>query len=389
MTIWRSLANRLGVARGAKLLRALVPLLVLLLLASCGRGLRHESWPGLTVVGDTLYAASLEHVQALNAETGKIYWSFPPPEDEELRPFYSAPVLASDYAEHGLLLAAGFSDQTVYGLALGASPSERPDELWRFEGASGQYVGTGTISDGLFLIGNGDGNVYAINLEDGTEAWRFTTRDRVWATPVVVEGTAYVASLDHFLYALDVETGAELWRLEFAGSLSATPVYAEGYLWVCDFASTLYQVDLEMQEPVWTFEAQDWLWATPRVDGNILYFADVGGNVYALDMVERSMVWESPAVIDDIIHGRPALSPDRSLLYVAGYEKGQVHAIETASGTLRESWGATSEDPGRLPGDLVTDGDRLYAMPILVQRRVEAYGLADGELLWSAPEAVE
>ncbi|MGC9468898.1 MAG: PQQ-binding-like beta-propeller repeat protein [Anaerolineae bacterium] len=389
MTIWRSLVDRLNLARGMKLLRVFVPLLVLLLLASCGRGLRHESWPGLVVADDTLYAANLEHVQALNAETGKVYWSFPPPEDEELRPFYSTPVLASDEGEHGLLVVAGFSDQTVYGLALGASPSERPDELWRFQGASGQYVGTGTVADGLFLIGNGDGNVYAVDLEDGTEAWRFSTRDRVWATPVVVDDTVYVASLDHFLYALDLKTGAEQWHLEFAGSLSATPVYAQGDLWMGDFASTLYQVDLETHEVAWTFEARDWLWATPLVDGDILYFADVGGNVYALNITDHSTVWDAPVTIDDIIHGRPALNPDGSLLYVAGYEKGLLYAIETASGSMRESWGTTPENPGRLPGDLVADDERLYTMPILVQKRVEAFGLSNGELLWSEPQAAE
>jgi eukaryotic-like serine/threonine-protein kinase len=198
-----------------------------------------------------------------------------------------------------------------------------------------------------------------------------------------------VASLDHHLYALDLESGAERWRFEAGGAISATPLLIDGDLWIGDFTSTLYQIDLEAQETVWTYTANDWLWATPLLDDTVLYFADVGGNVYALDVTTRALVWDAPASMGDIIRGRPALNADGSLLFVAGYERGQVHAIDTASGNVRESWGTTIEDPGRLPGDLVTDGERLYTMPIMVQERVQAFDLVTGELLWSAPEVRE
>jgi outer membrane protein assembly factor BamB len=291
--------------------------------------------------------------------------------------------------ERDLLLVAGFQDQTVYALALGSTAAERPDEAWRFAEAGGQYVGSGTVAGGLFIIGNGDGSVYALNLEDGSQAWAFATNDRVWATPTVVDDTVYVASLDHHLYALDLETGAEKWQIETAGSISATPVYAEGDLWIGDFASTLYRVDLETQDVVWTYDAQDWLWSTPLLAENVLYFADVGGGVYALDLETQALLWESPALIDDIIHGQPALSADGSLLFVAGYEKGGVYAVDTSTGSLDEGWAETLENPGRLPGDLVSDEDRLYAMPILVAERIQAYDLQTGQVVWSTPSTSE
>jgi len=357
------------------------------LVSGCAGGGRHESWPGLIESDGTLYVANLERVQAVNAETGKVFWSFPPEDDKEVGPFYSTPMLAPDVAENGLLVVAGFKDRTVYGLALGASPAERPDELWRFEGAAGQYVGTGTVAGDLIVIGNGDGRVYALNVEDGAKVWEYATEDRVWAKPLVIDDRVYVASLDHFLYVLDLDSGAERWRFEAEGSISAAPVFVGGDVWIGDFGSKLYQIDPEAQDAVWTFEANDWLWATPIASDDILYFADVSGNVYALNTTDHTMVWDAPVSVGDVVHGRPALSPDGALLYVAGFERGGVHAIDTATGTLRTSWGAVQESPGRLPGDFVTDGERLFSMPIMVPARVQSFNLVSGDLLWTTPPA--
>jgi outer membrane protein assembly factor BamB len=193
-------------------------------------------------------------------------------------------VLAEDYGAHGLLLIAGYKDKTVYALPLGQSPAERPDDpIWTFTQATGQYVGSGVVADGKFIIGNGDGSVYAINLGDGALAWKFPTKDRVWAAPVVIEDTIYIASLDHHLYAVDIATGAERWQVQTGGAISATPVHVDGALWVGDFSSTLYQIDLATQQITWTYTANDWLWASPIAGGTHLYFADVGGYVYGLD----------------------------------------------------------------------------------------------------------
>ncbi len=388
MIIWRNLNSRPTAPRGARLWRGGMLLVVLLLLAGCRGGVRHESWPGLTVVDGTLYAANLERVQALNAETGKVYWDFPVGNENDVGPFYSTPVLAPEVGEHGMLVIAGLKDQAVYGLALGATPAERPDQRWRFGEARGQYVGTGTLAGDRFVIGNGDGRVYALNVADGTLTWVFAARDRVWATPVVVEDTVYIASMDHWLYAVDLESGTELWRIETEAALAATPIHALDHLWIGNFASKLHQVDLATGEIVWTLDTADWVWATPVVDGDILYLADVGGSVYAIDLEARRLIWDLPEAVSGAVRARPALSPDGGLLFVASYEEGFIAAFDTASGTPQPTWATALQNPGRLPGDLTVDAERLYTMPIMVEERIQAFDLVTGELLWSSPESV-
>jgi len=359
--------------------------LLMSVLAGCaGGGLRHESWPGLLVNDGVIYAANLERVQAFNADTGKWLWSYPQESDKDLRPFYSTPVLAEDYGANGLLLIAGYKDKTVYALSLGESHAERPDLLWTFAQATGQYIGSGVVADGKFIIGNVNGYVYALDLDNGALVWQFSTKDRVWATPVVVEDTVYIASLDHHLYAVDITTGAERWQVQTGGAISATPVYIDGSLWVGDFSSTLYQINLATQQIAWTYTASDWLWATPITDGTRLYFADVGGYVYALDTATREMLWGAPTEIGDRIRSRPALNTDGTLLNVAGYKTGVIHALDAETG-VEMNWGTVARNPGRLPGDLVTDEVHLYAMPVLVDERIQALELATGKIMWTYP----
>lgn len=391
MNLWRMILDRLyrgnrpyAGARGRIVGAGMALFLLATVLTGCAATARHESWPGLLVADDTIYAANLERVQAFNAETGKLLWSFP----EELKkgqgPYYSTPLLAEDYGGYGLLLVAGYNDKTVYALPLGESPAERPDNpVWTFAQAAGQYVGSGVVADGKFIIGNGDGYVYALDLDDGALVWKFPTRDRVWATPVVVEDTVYIASLDHHLYAIDIATGVEQWNVQTSGAIAATPVHIDGALWVGDFSSTLYQVDLETHQVAWTFTANDWLWATPIADETKLYFADVGGSVYALDTETHEMLWDTPTKIDDVVRSRPALNADGTRLYVAAYKKGTIHALDTATGLEKKNW--TTVERGRLPGDLVADEMRLYTMPILVDKRIQVFELATGEFAWSYP----
>lgn len=391
MNLWRMIADRFykrgnnshAGTRGQIIGAGVALFLLMTVLTGCaGGGLRHESWPGLLVDDGVIYAANLERVQAFNAETGKLLWSYPDETQKDQRPFLSTPVLAEDYGAHGLLLIAGYKDKTVYALSLGESRAERPDLLWTFTQATGQFVGSGIVADGKFIIGNGDGYVYALNLSDGALAWKFLTKDRVWATPVVVEDTVYIASLDHRLYAVNIATGAERWHIQMNGAISATPVYIDGALWVGDFSSTLSQVDPATQEVVWTYTANDWLWATPIADGTRLYFADVGGHVYALDTATREILWDVD--VDDTIRSRPALNADGSFLFVAGYRKGELHTLETETGA-QMSWGPEASNPGRLPGDLVADETHLYTMPVLVSERINAFELRTGRVAWSYP----
>ncbi len=353
-----------------------------LLLSGCAGGQAAQvSWPGATLDKGTLYIADVSQVKALDAANGTLLWSYPEKESAEIG-FYSTPVLDK---ERNRLLVAGFKDRTVYALQLADSPTTVPGTAWTFKEALGQYVGSGAIAGNLFIIGNGDGDVYALDLATGAKVWTFSTQDRVWATPVVVDSLVYIASLDHHLYALDME-GKLVWDRELAGAVGATPVVVGDALWVGDFGDKMHQLDLKTGEERFTFTAKNWIWATPVVDGDRIYFSDVVGNVYAMDTANPSQepLWQTD--LGDTLHGRAVLVTinDESALLIPGDKLGKIFAVSAETGQ-QLSWGVILESPGNLPGDLVTDGTAVFSMPILIRERVRAFDVTSGKLLWQYP----
>ncbi len=359
--------------------------LAALSLSGCAGGQAPQvSWPGLVVANGKVYAAATSQILALDAENGALLWAYPEKRDAKIGPFYSTPTLV---AEKDLLIVAGFTDKTVRALRIGGAT---PTVAWQFPqsgaangGAKGQYVGTGTVAGDLFIIGNGDGNVYALNIEDGTLAWSYATNDRVWAQPVVWNETVFVGSLDHHLYALNLHDGGLIWKTRLNGSVATAPVIVNDHLWIGDFGHIISELDPVSGEVLWSYKGDSWFWARFAVQGDTLYAADVKGSVYALDTRTRSLLWKTPNVVR-MVRGALLLDAEGKRLYVEDYELGEVKALDPKTGQLA-AWTIRPNDPGRLPGDAVLVGDRLYTMPIMVKVYVQAFELANGTLVWEYP----
>ncbi len=59
------------------------------------------------------------------------------------------------------------------------------------------------VGNGHIYVGSGDGQLYALNAEDGAVEWSFPTGGSIKSSPLLSNGVIYVGSSDGFVYAIE------------------------------------------------------------------------------------------------------------------------------------------------------------------------------------------
>lgn len=371
-----------------KILPALGLLLLLAgILSGCSSSsIRATNWTDLTVDNGVVYAADLQHVVALNAETGEQIWIYPR-DGESLREiFYNVALFDGTVLAVSFEPGGGLPPRPPNGVLRALSAADG-QTVWADRVArSGDFAAAGAASDGLLVIGNSNGQVYAFRTQTGAEAWSFTTGGRVWASPLILDSAVYVASLDHKLYAIDLQTGQQRWVFQADGAILAPPLALDGRLYIGAFDNRVYALHQEDGTPAWPapFEGEGWFWAQPSTDGTTIYAVDVNGVVYALDAESGAPRWEVPARLEEPVRLKPLLSADNSFLLV-GSDLGTLFALDAADGHLL--WSIQGGGKQGQLASLVIHDDVVYLTRLYSEHSVEALRVSreGGETLWQYP----
>ena len=265
----------------------------------------------------------------------------------------------------------------------------RPSTSWPGLAAADGRV---YIADGTF--------VYAVNLADGKELWRFPEKagkNSFFAAPVLTpDGQLLVGSegTEHGLFSLDPQTGREKWIKPFSGSKDrwiAAPLVVGDSIYAPNADGTLYILDLQggLTDSVALGGA---LWSQPATDGRLLYVTSLDHHFHAVDLTTHELV--ETINLGGAIPGSPTVGPDgvyvgsfsrklevvangdhRSLaeaqnwiwgapalegqtLYYADLD-GNVYSLDLATG--RQNWDAVKPDGPIVASPLVT-GDQIIVV---------------------------
>ncbi|MCX6018182.1 MAG: PQQ-binding-like beta-propeller repeat protein [Chloroflexi bacterium] len=364
------------------------------LLAACGGGgeTPPSSFPGLTVADGAAYLASNQHVHKFNPATGKELWRYPAigqtfPSGEVHGPFAGEPLRFKDWVIVGGTIGSnGIPDARLYAFDDKAGTAAW---TWSVPGTTEQErreFADGVVTDGkLIFAANGNGTLYALDpasMEGSTPklVWQFTTGNKLWSRPLVLDGRVYQSSLDHKLYALDAATGKEIWNYQAGASIASTPVIADGVLYFGAFDGYFHAVDAASGVEKWKSPVDAWVWTRATLVGKTVYFGDTKGRFYALNTADGSRRYTS--TLGGSIHAQPLL--DKQSLYVVSTDtfvyvlpqdgSGEVVAQRLSdSGYLRRLTAAPAVYEGALLLPLF-DGD-VKLTAIRLENRIKVFDL--------------
>jgi outer membrane protein assembly factor BamB len=201
---------------------------------------------------------------ALDATTGKPLWN-------DSRPWgMPHPSTSIDPETERMLI--GSNDGVCYCWEF---PSLDP--AWEFQ-TGAEIKGTIPTYEGGAFVGSWDGNFYRLDLEDGTEEWRFETDRIIMSNPGIDPDTGiiYVGGDDRQVHALDTETGEELWSEYVGGTVLGSLTVTQETVLVGSYDTHLYALDKATGEVRWRVEGVGHVTSAAVPHDGRIFFAERG-----------------------------------------------------------------------------------------------------------------
>lgn len=351
--------------RKVAILLALVAILATMTTGCFGSKSRPLGWSGVTVSGNFLYFGThTGTLISLNKDTGAVQWQL---NLTDAQGVYGAPVVSPSgdtiyVATYGGRVFAVNSSGVLKWTSPTTEESKSPDPI----------ISGLAYSNGKLYFGSTDKNVYALDAATGKQLWKFTTGDKVWASPTVDNGVVYIGSFDNSFYALSAEDGHQLWKFAAAGVFTASAVINGNTVIVGSLDRNIYAINKSSGSEVWRFTAQKWFWANPILVGNTIFAPNTDGKVYLLDSSTGNQV--SALDVGGSMASSPGAVADR---VVVATEAGKVNTIATSSQQVQQ----ISDLQTTIRAPITSAGDVVY-LHSQTNETVYALNAVAGTALW-------
>lgn len=152
---------------------------------------------------------------------------------------------------------------------------------------------TPAVADGIVIIGNSDGTVHGLSLEDGSERWRFHAGNSVYSTPATSDGKVVFGSTDNFIYCLNAKSGDLIWKFKTEAPVVAAPVIELERVFIGGSDGKFRAIDLTTGVLIWEFSGiQEFVETKPLVYCNQVIFGAWDTFLYALKISDGSLAWK-------------------------------------------------------------------------------------------------
>jgi outer membrane protein assembly factor BamB len=245
-------------------------------------------------------------------------------------------------------------------------------------GIATSWPGLAVDEDTAYLAFNTQ--VYAINISNGSEKWRYPAEPNnqvsFYANPAISpDGQLIVGGYNNVLYSLNPENGQLNW--EFTGAQRkyvAGPLAVEQGIFAPNADMALYALGVDGSLR-WSFKTEGENWAQPTTDPacQCIYLTSMDHRVYALEPADGSLLWKTDDLGGAIV-GTPTLS-DEGILYIGTFGS-KLLALDSRNGSI--IWESPTE--GWIWSGPALSGGRLYVGDL--DGNFYAFNAADGQEIW-------
>lgn len=284
--------------------------------------------------GRVFAAAITGGVQALDLQTGKTVWTYEP---AKVKKQPRLRLSGGPGVGEGLVVIGTLDGQVI---ALDANDGT---EKWRAK-VPGEVISAPAIAQGLVFVRSNDGRVTGFEASNGTQKW-FNPRELPALTvrgnaPVVAgPGVLFIGNDDGSVAALAMQDGRTVWdqmvangegrtELERMSDVDGAPVLEGNTLYVSSFKNQTMAIEGPTGRPLWARD-HGGAGGVALTSGNV-FVTDSKGGVFGLDKMSGTAMWSQTGLARRTLTG-PVIQGD---YVVVGDYKGYVHWLRTEDGQM-------------------------------------------------------
>ena len=284
--------------------------------------------------GRVFAAAITGGVQALDLQTGKTVWTYEP---AKVKKQPRLRLSGGPGVGEGLVVIGTLDGQVI---ALDANDGT---EKWRAK-VPGEVISAPAIAQGLVFVRSNDGRVTGFEASNGTQKW-FNPRELPALTvrgnaPVVAgPGVLFIGNDDGSVAALGMQDGRTVWdqmvangegrtELERMSDVDGAPVLEGNTLYVSSFKNQTMAIEGPTGRPLWARD-HGGAGGVALTSGNV-FVTDSKGGVFGLDKMSGTAMWSQTGLARRTLTG-PVIQGD---YVVVGDYKGYVHWLRTEDGQM-------------------------------------------------------
>ena len=240
----------------------------------------------------------------------------------------------------------GAFDQYLYAVNLADAK-----EKWKYKG--GPFKAPPSVFDGAVFVGDEDGLFHCVDAATGIKRWTFETEGEITSGANFAGDQVLFGSHDATLYCLNRKDGSVLWKFKTQGPVNGAPVIAGAYTFVAGCDSSLHIIDLKNGKELVQVDLDGQAGATAAVLGDNLYVGTMTNEFKAIDLRKKAVLWTYEPKRAQPFYGSAAVTDK---LVVVGNRDKLVHALNRGKGDI--AW--TFPTKGRVDSSPVVDGSRVY-----------------------------
>jgi len=241
------------------------------------------------------------------------------------------------------------------------------NELWKAK-VSSEILSTPQKQRNIVIVRTLDGRLFGLNGDNGKLIWTYdrsvpSLTLRGTSSPIIDQGIVICGFDGGRLAAVELTTGRVLWEtaittargrdeLERMVDIDSDPIIIDGVIYVVTFQGKLAAMTLDTGRILWTRDISSY--AGFSIDQQNIYVTDDKSIIWAYDRYSGSSLWKQ-----DKLHNRAATAPTNIGNYiVVGDFEGYLHWMYKTNGAFAARTQLSNE---RIISAPISDGRMLYA----------------------------